>query len=81
MQIAPDILFFRSIDDAVSAVLYVVTGVGVFEWPISTRALLIYVTFWKLSNNPPNYASVADAMKLLIILYSTCTGPFYGGTA
>ena len=29
------------------------------------------------SNNPPTSASVADAMKFLMILYSTCIGSFW----
>ena len=37
------------------------------------------VYFWKFSNNPPNYASVADSMTSLIILHYTCNGPFLGG--
>ena len=37
------------------------------------------VAFWQFSNNPPNPASVADAMTFLIMLHSTCTGTFYGG--
>ena len=36
------------------------------------------VAFWQLSNNPPNYDSVADAMTFLIMMHSTCTGSFYG---
>ena len=35
------------------------------------------VAFWKFSNNLPNSASMADAMKFLIMLYYTCTGTFY----
>ena len=34
---------------------------------------------WKFSNSPPNSAPVADAMKFLMMLHSTCTGPFYWG--
>ena len=37
------------------------------------------VTFWRFSNNPPNYAPVADAITFLIMLHSTWTGPFWGG--
>ena len=37
------------------------------------------VTFWQFSNNPSNYASVADSITLLIMIHSTCTGPFLGG--
>ena len=39
------------------------------------------VAFWQFSNNPPNSASVADAITFLIILHSTCTGLFSGGIA
>ena len=37
------------------------------------------VAFYKFSNNPPNSSPVADDMKFLIMLHSTCTGPFLGG--
>ena len=37
-----------------SAELYVSTGVGGCEWPISDGAVCGEVTFWKFSNNPPN---------------------------
>ena len=39
------------------------------------------VNFWQFSNNPPNYDSVSDSMKFIIMLHSTCTGPFSGGIA
>ena len=39
------------------------------------------VAFWQFSTNPPNYASVIDAMKSLIMLHSTCTGTFSRGIA
>ena len=59
-------------------VLSVSTGVGGCWWPIYDRAIITDVAFWKFSNNPPNYASVADAIKFLIVLHFTCTGPFSG---
>ena len=62
-----------------SAVLSVVTGVGGCWWPISYRVVLMDVAFWQFSNNPPNSDSVADTMTFIIVLHSTCTGPFYGG--
>ena len=62
-----------------AAILSVSTGVGGCWWPIYARALLIDINFWKFSKNPPNYASMDDAITFLIMLYSTCTGPFYGG--
>ena len=37
------------------------------------------VAFWKFSNNPPNHDSVTDAMAFLMIMHSTCTGPFSVG--
>ena len=58
-----------------AAVLSVATGVGGCGWPISARAVLMDVAFCNFSNNPPNYASMDDAIKFLIILNSTCTGP------
>ena len=39
------------------------------------------VSVWQFSNCPPNSDSVADAMTFLIMLHSTCTGPFSGGIA
>ena len=64
-----------------ATVLFVATGVGGYEWPISARAVRMDVAFWQFSNNPPNSASVADAMTFLMMLHSTCTGPFSGGIA
>ena len=60
-------------------VLSVATGVGVCWWPISDRDIIMAVAFWKFSNNPSNYASVDGAITFLIMLHSTCTGPFSGG--
>ena len=62
-----------------AAVLHLATGVGGCWWPIYVMAVLMDVAFWQFSNNPPNSASVADYITLLIMLHSTCTGPFYRG--
>ena len=59
--------------------LTISTGVGGCWWPISARVVLMYVFFWKFSNNPPNYLSVDDAITFLIMLNYTCTDPFSGG--
>ena len=59
------------------AVLSVATGFGSCWWNISSRAVLMDVAFWQFSNNHPNYDFVDDAMTFLIMLHSTCTGPFY----
>ena len=61
-----------------AALLYVVTVVGGFGSPICARSILMDVSSWQFSNNPPNSASVANAMKCIIILNSTCTGTFTG---
>ena len=61
------------------AVLFVATGVSGCGWPIYDRAVFMYVSFYQFSTNPPNYASVADAMTFIIILNYTCTGQFSGG--
>ena len=37
------------------------------------------VALWKFLNYPPNSASVDDSMTFLIMIHSTCTGPFSGG--
>ena len=60
------------------AVFSIDTGVGGGEWPIYDMEVRMDVDFWPVSNNPTNYNSVADAMKVLIILHSICTGPFSG---
>ena len=39
----------------------------------------MYVYFLKLSNNPTNHTSVADAMTFLMILHYMRMGPFYRG--
>ena len=64
-----------------AAVLSVATGVGGCWWPISARYILLDVDFWQFSNNPPNSASLADAITFFIALYSTFIGPFSGGIA
>ena len=61
--------------------LSVATGIDGCEWPISFRASQMDISFLQFSNSPTNYASVADAMNFLMILHSTCMGPFYGGIA
>ena len=61
------------------AVLSVATGVGDFWWTISARAVLVEVAFWQFSNKPPNYYSVADTIKFLMMLHYACISPFYGG--
>ena len=57
-------------------VLSVATSVGGCGWSISAMAIRIDVAFWYFSNNPPNSATLANSMIFLIILHSTCTGPF-----
>ena len=62
-----------------AAVLSIVTGFGGCWWPISARDVLMDSTFWQFSNNPHNSVSTYDAITLLIMLNSTCNGPFLGG--
>ena len=62
-----------------AAVFSVATGVGDCRWTIYTSSVLMDVSFWHFSNDPSNYTSVADAITLLIMLHSTCNGPFWGG--
>ena len=62
-----------------AAVLSITTSVDGCWRPISARAVLMAVAFWKFSNNPPNSTSVADAIIFLIMLHYTCTGPSLGG--
>ena len=54
------------------------TGVGGCEWPNFARAARMDVVFWKISDNPPNSASLDDSMIFLMMLHSTCTGIFSG---
>ena len=58
--------------------LYVATVVGVYEWPISDRAVCMDVAFYQFSNHTSSSASGGYAMTFLIILYCTCNGLFYG---
>ena len=61
-----------------AAILSVSAGVGGCRCPISVKAVRMEIAFWQFSNKPPNYASVDDAITFLVILHSTCTGPFSG---
>ena len=63
------------------AVLSVATGVGGCRWPVSDRAICMDVAFRQFSSNPSNSYPMADTIKFLVMLYSTCTGPFYWGIA
>ena len=47
--------------------------------PISIRARCIAATFWHLTNNAPNSASIALANTLRIVVYYTQTIPLKGG--
>ena len=60
------------------AVLYIVTSAVYIFRPISSWAVLVDVAFCQFSNNPPNFASVDDAITFLNMLHSTCTGPSSG---
>ena len=82
MSIALDIFCFAiSFKILFADAFSIATGVGGCGWPISTRSVLVDVAFWQFSKNSPNYASVSDVMKLLIILHYTCTGTISGGIA
>ena len=63
------------------AVLSVANGVGGCRWPVSDRAICMDVAFRQFSSNPFNSYPMADAIKFLVMLYSTCIGPFYWGIA
>ena len=54
------------------------TGVGGCGWTISDMEVCTYVAFYQFSNNPPNSASVADAIIFLITMNYKFTSPFYG---
>ena len=61
-----------------STVFSIAIGVVGCECPVSDRDVRVDVYFCQFSNNPPNSASVVDAMIFLTMLNSTCTGPFSG---
>ena len=80
MSIARDLFCFVVLFTMLFAAIFsVAIGVGGCRCPISARAVLIEVSFWQFSNNPPSSASMADAMTFLMMLHSICTGPFSGG--
>ena len=81
MSISLNFLFSVPLTILFSAALSVATGIGGCWWPIYAKTVIMDINYWQFSYNPPNSASIADAMKFLIVLYSTCTGPFYGGIA
>ena len=57
-----------------SSVFSVATSVVGCWGPISDRAVIVAVAFWQFSNNPPNYASMADTITFLIMLHYKFTG-------
>ena len=61
--------------------LSVATDVDGCEWPIYATAVLEDIAFWKFSNNPPNSASMADAITFIIMMHYTRNGTFYWGIA
>ena len=80
MSIARDIFCFAVLLTILfAAVLSIATSFVGCWYPISTNAVSTKVAFWQFSNNPPNSASVADAFTSLMMLHSTCPGPFSGG--
>ena len=60
-------------------VLSIATGVCGSWLPIYARAVLMAVNFCQFSNNPPNCASMDDAIIFLMFLHYTCNGTFWGG--
>ena len=80
MSIPQDLFYFAvPLTILFAAVLSVATGVGGCYFPIFAKSVRMKVAFWKFSNRPPNYASVADAITFLVMLHSTCTGPLSVG--
>ena len=78
MSIARDIFCFSILLTMLFAtVFYVATGVSGCWCTLSARAILMYVAFRQFSNNPPNSASMAHAITLLIMMHSSCIGLFY----
>ena len=76
MSIALDFFcFYVPLTIRFFTVFYVANIVGGCWCPISDRAVIMAFSFWC----PPNSASVSDAITLLIMLHSTCAGPFWGG--
>ena len=79
MSIALDLSFVVTFTIMFAVVQSVVTGDGSYQLNIYDKEVHMDVIFQQFLNNPPNYASVADAMLFIIILHYTCTGPFYWG--
>ena len=80
MSIAQDLFCFAVPLMMLFANLFSVhTGVGGCWWVISVLVVLMAVSFWLFSNNPPNSTPVPDAITFRIMLHYTCTGPFWGG--
>ena len=78
MYIALDLFLLVPFTVLFSTVVSVTTGVGGCVWPISDRAVCTDVEFLQFPNNPPNYASLADVMTFLIILFSHVLAHFLG---
>ena len=80
MSIARDIFCFDvPLTMLFISVLSVATDVGGCWCPISAKFVCMEVAYWKFSNKPPNYSSMAYAITFLMMLHSTCTGTFPGG--
>ena len=80
MSIAQDILYFAvPLTMLFAAVLSVAAVVGGCWFPISDKAVRVEVPFWKFSKKPSNSSSVSNVITFLMMLHSTCTGPFSRG--
>ena len=62
-----------------AAIFSVATGVGGSWWTIFARSIIMAIAFLKFSDDPPNSVSVDDTITFLIMMYSTCSGPFLRG--
>ena len=51
-----------------AAVLYFAAGVVGCWCHVSAKEVIMAVDVWKFSNNPPNSASVTDAITFLVML-------------
>ena len=61
------------------AILSVVAGDSGCWCPIFAKAVRVEVAFCWFSNKSPSSDSMNDAITFLMMLHSTCIGPFSGG--
>ena len=69
--------FFFSFTNPSPVVIYVAAGLGGWLCPIYVRDNSMADTFWKLTNQDPNYSSVALPRTFFIMIYYTLMSPLF----